>query len=322
MPRLGESREKVFLPLTGGLGNQIFQIAAAISKYPSSDIYLEIEMGKPRLNVAGNIEISDYKLDPKFHFTKPRRAVSLESKLFGFNIRSSKHPKGFERSKLFQLLIRGTSSAILSIAYRIMMQILTEYNFDSKNRIALFKNTLLIGYFQKYKWVFDSRERLCRILELRNETLEFQNIAKAAAEKILVVHLRRGDYRNEPTFGLVGSKYYENALKFFESKKDISAIWVFSDDPEEAMRILEKQISNKTIIKLIPTSTLSSAETLELMRLGTYYIISNSTFSWWGAFLSKNNSAVIVAPYPWFKTTHHDKSIYAPHWYLMDSEFE
>jgi hypothetical protein len=49
-------------------------------------------------------------------------------------------------------------------------------------------------------------------------------------------------------------------------------------------------------------SKLTSAETLEIMRLGKAYIIANSTFSWWGAMLSKSENPLVICPDIWFKS--------------------
>lgn len=307
------------VPLTGGLGNQLFQIGAALSKYPKSPIILDTVTGNPRLNKSGQVEVIDYRLGAQFQIKRKSRS-KMRTKIFGYCLRSSKHPNVIENSKFAQLTIRILSAGALSVFYSRFVRVKTEHNFSSESRWI--RDTLLIGYFQNIRWVIESRVVLSKILTPRLDSKEFQSISTTAKGNILVVHLRRGDYRNETTFGLVGSNYYREAFKFFDVQKNVNSVWIFSDDPDEALRIIGPIIPRNVMSRIIPISTLSSVETLELMRLGTYYIISNSTFSWWGAFLSKNDSAVVVAPYPWFKSSTGDKSIYASNWHLLNSEFE
>jgi hypothetical protein len=90
---------------------------------------------------------------------------------------------------------------------------------------------------------------------------------------------------------------------------------VFSDEPRLAFDLLSKSgISN---LREIPT--FSPGETVELMRHGSAYVISNSTFSWWGAVLKYDESAAVWAPRPWFKSQRSPEDIYGENWHLVDA---
>jgi len=53
-------------------------------------------------------------------------------------------------------------------------------------------------------------------------------------------------------------------------------------------------------IRLVGQVNNSTALTFEIMRLGYGYVIANSTFSWWAAYLSRNLNSSVVSPDPWF----------------------
>jgi len=314
------SRTIVFL--TGGLGNQLFQLAAAISRNPEEKILLSTEIGIPRRNKKNNPEIVEYLLNSNISFIKGESYSGFMSKVFGYNIRSSKYPTALESHQISQTIVRFITSLMFSIRYKLIGQVITENNFTREWKYTLFKNKFLIGYFQNAKWIEGSREILLSLLNLCNPSIVFSEIKKTETENILVIHIRRGDYRNEVNFGLIHSNYYLNAFKYLEGRVKISQIWLFSDEPSEALSLLRPLIPVIYPIKLIPNETLSSAETLQLMRCGTNFIIGNSTFGWWGAFMSNYPLPVVVAPNPWFKTQGFANPIYPNSWIRMNAEFE
>jgi len=65
----------------------------------------------------------------------------------------------------------------------------------------------------------------------------------------------------------------------------------------------------------------SPTATLQAMRFGRGYIIANSTFSWWGAYLSMTENAPVYAPSPWFKGMRSPEDLLPPHWKIVDSNF-
>jgi hypothetical protein len=76
-------------------------------------------------------------------------------------------------------------------------------------------------------------------------------------------------------------------------------IWIFTDEAESVSEFVSPSPNFR--VSIIGEIGLNSAETLELMRYGSGYVIANSTFSWWAAFLSYQSKCTTIMPTPWFQ---------------------
>jgi hypothetical protein len=141
----------------------------------------------------------------------------------------------------------------------------------------------------------------------------------AKTEKPIIVHVRRGDYSSEDNFGLLGKKYYEFAISKIEMLTGSSKIWLFSDEPQTALKLISEK--RRKQVRMIEEVEQSSARTLEVMRLGTGYVIANSTFSWWAAQSAYKKNAPVVAPSTWFKKQKSPRDIIPKSWILIDPDF-
>ena len=172
----------------------------------------------------------------------------------------------------------------------------------------------LVGYFQSYMYPSNNpTSSFLKALSVKQECKElirYKNLA--IIEQPLVVHIRLGDYKNEEHFGVLSASYYSTAVKVMWESKKYKKIWVFSDEPELARALYSNIFPNE--LRWIPEIDNSAAKTLELMRHGHGYVIGNSTFSWWGAYLSYTREAKVIAPEPWFKTLPSPNLLIPPNW--------
>jgi hypothetical protein len=102
----------------------------------------------------------------------------------------------------------------------------------------------------------------------------------------------------QKTVGILGEGYYRKAMEIVDRAYSANPVWVFSDEVSEARKILDWLPSER--VKYIAEVDGQSAASLMAMRLGCAFVIANSTFSWWGAFLSEHENPLVVAPEPWF----------------------
>jgi hypothetical protein len=137
-------------------------------------------------------------------------------------------------------------------------------------------------------------------------------------EKPIVVHVRGGDYINlKDSFGMLNIDFFEQALDILTRQYGTQKIWLFSDDMER-VRYFSANLS-LTIDRTFCNDGLSSAETLKLMSMGKFLVISNSTFSWWAGRISSADK--IIAPNKWFKGMKDPKSLYPPNWHPIESSW-
>lgn len=284
---------KVFL--TGGLGNQLFQLAAAI-EYSDGEIELISKIGKPRLTDNSEPEVASFLLPTHVSIKSPPMTFSrLTTKIIGLNLRSHFNPRKIEKHLLWAYRTFGNIYVSLLFKEVLRLTLGRDVGFTPIKKLA--KTDFLVGYFQSFKYLSKStlgKMSALKVLEPSETFLEY--LRKLQSKRILVVHVRLGDYIDEPTIGTLSKEYYKRALAEFDFAK-IDQVLVFTDSPDLVNDYLPEEYSS--YFEVVPNS-FTSAETLTLMTAGSGFIISNSTFSWWGAMLSQNIDKKVVAPTPWF----------------------
>jgi len=114
-------------------------------------------------------------------------------------------------------------------------------------------------------------------------------------------NLRRGDYvKIESVSNILGAQpleYYREAAALVASKSEKPEFFIFSDDIEWVKENLHLSFPT-TYVSAVPG--IKAYEELYLMSLCTHSIISNSTFSWWGAWLNQHKEKIVIAPKKWF----------------------
>ena len=290
-------RQRPVLILTGGLGNQLFQIAHATYMYPAGTIDVDWRLARPRLDKSGRPEVQGMNLDKRFVFST--RPNFLRRILF-----PSYPLRKFSNLYLRKIVTQGNFGnwSIGNSWFLIIWKIAGFLYFHKSVALNPKSNSsvkfpCLLGYFQDPIWLNDDNtiDSLSRIS--CTSTMVDRYKALALSEKPLAVHIRLMDYRFDENIGLIPrGKFVEVVSECFR-KGDFGKIWLFSDEPLHALNSL---IDFKDSIRVIETN-LSSAETIAVMSLSRAFVISNSTFSWWGAYLSDALPQTIFAPLPWFK---------------------
>jgi hypothetical protein len=115
------------------------------------------------------------------------------------------------------------------------------------------------------------------------------------------IHIRRGDYvSNQHTndiHGLCSLDYFYKSVQYMNSKIYNPIYFIFSDD----MDWVKKNFNTENLkYKFIETNMNQNHLDLILMSYCKHNIISNSSFSWWGAWLNININKIVIAPKIWF----------------------
>lgn len=167
-------------------------------------------------------------------------------------------------------------------------------NFD-QNILNQPDNTVFCGYFQSYKYFDEYKNGLIKSLKFKDNIIDegTQELNKYE-ENLVGLHIRRGDYlEREDLWGnLVKCDYFKTATKDIDEKQ---TVLVFSDDNPFA----KDYFSNRKNFKVIEKDEYVS---LYMLTKCKKHIISNSSFSWMGAYLSGVEN--ITYPQPWWPSTH------------------
>jgi len=308
----------VYVMLTGGLGNQLFQLAGGLSR-GGKKCFLDVSLANPRKNSSGEVDIFEFDLGPDVEFYTTTTKTRVTSKAANFILRSGMKPRKIEKWRLSRFLAKVLVSILLSMRVRNSVNVLQGLDNGYFEIANSKKNEFLIGYFQSFRWFTQSQTlRKMQNLKLKAESLVLEEFLKLdQSTKNVMMHVRLGDYKNEKDFGIPSARYYESALKQLEEDGKLERIWLFSDEPEAALQYVPEKYSR--LVRVVPDFHGSSAITLEAMRHANSYVIANSTLSWWGASLSYSENPTVIAPAPWFKTKPEPKEIIPHYWNRMEA---
>lgn len=157
--------------------------------------------------------------------------------------------------------------------------------------IPYHENILLYGVFHSYKY-FDENlvQQLFKIRDPEKEYI-YNKYGHLLEAGITSIHVRRGDYYSQPhKYPIATMRYFKEAIK--RVGKDEKFL-IISDDIDWCKKNF---IGDNFYFSDYEKPLID----LYIQTLCTNNIISNSTFSWWGAYLNQNVGKKIICPTPWF----------------------
>lgn len=271
----------IVVKINGGLGNAMFQYALGRA--------LSIKLGaKLILDTSSFLKINN-------------RLFLLDK----FNIEAK-----VNRNYFYKYYFIFPESRFLNQIYFIKLlrkffrrHIYLERQFYYDEKIFFLKpNLFLSGYFQSHKYFCEFAELIRKEFSIELGATNFEKLIIEFSQKFnsVGIHFRRGDYINNNFHGVTSNEYYYKALEYFETKYggDLN-VAVFSDD---ITWVKDNFIFSKSYNLLFVDNIDSNHPEIELLLLSKFdnIIISNSTFSWWSAWLNSSLSKIIIAPKVWF----------------------
>ncbi len=265
---------RVGVKLSDGLGNQMFQYAAGLA--------LAERLGAELVCDTGHYHYKD----------RGDRGLGLEA--FGIELR-------IERVPPFKPLRHLAMALGLKHApFRRAATFRHRENFDPAF-LELTAPIALTGYFQSWRFFDGYESRMRQVFDtgrLATPRLASLTAEIAAARNPVAVHVRRGDYLKDAQsiafFGVLGGNYYDAARHALEARVEAPTYFLFSDEIDRATTELRGWPG------LRPVTGFTGPEDLRLMSLCRHFIIANSTFSWWGAWLGAAPDKQVVGPRQWF----------------------
>lgn len=162
------------------------------------------------------------------------------------------------------------------------------------------KNQFISGNYECKKFFDEIRMKLLEELEPKHPVLEqnrelFKYIEETQS---VCISVRRGDFFSDKyanSFAVCTELYYLKAKEKVSKLIDNPKFFCFSDDIDWCRNVLFKDSTDITFI----SQDMPVYETLRLMYSCKHFILSNSTFSWWGYYLSRNDEKVVISPSRW-----------------------
>jgi hypothetical protein len=274
----------VIVRLMGGLGNQMFQYAAARAT--------SLRTGEP-------VKLDLTWFADEGSRVSPRRGYELDA--FGLELEVAS--EGELARTLRRRIVRRRPRIIEDGSLR----------FDP--RVLHARDVRLIGYWQSERYFADQADTIRRDFELPPADPELER--RIGAVESVSLHVRRGDYASsakvEAELGVLPLDYYAAAIARMREELGSPEFFVFSNDAAwtEANLAID---APHTFVRHPPGAR--AHHDLRLMSLCRHHVVANSSFSWWGAWLREGPDTLVVAPERWFLTPRYDTSDVVPERWL------
>jgi hypothetical protein len=289
--------------LKGGLGNQMFQYAVArkLCLLHNTELKLDVRLLEP-----------DHAL--------PQNATYRAYELYIFNIAANKCTQedyqkidqwpGYPYTKNRSLKrLMGYLQKYASFYYIKEYSRINELSLTRGENINILKipnNSYLCGYWANRHYFDDIENSLRKDFTFRQALPKDLDHWKKRIQNThsVSINVRRGDYLTNQTanrlFGVCSRQYYLNAMARMKTLVKDPEFFVFSDDIEWCKTSFGR-LSDK--IHFIPNNHAQRKFEFDihLISLCKHNIISNSTFTWWGAWLNQNTSKKVIYPLHWYK---------------------
>ena len=272
---------KLIPRIFGGLGNQLFCYAAARRLALANNAELVLD------DVSGfaydAVYQRHYQLD---HFNIPCRKTTSAERLEPFHrVRRYLKRRWFQRKPFAQR------------AY------LVQEGIDYDPRLLHFKpqgTVYLEGYWQSEDYFKDMEASIRQDLQIKPPT-DPVNLAMAAHIQgctAVAVHVRFFDDLQASSINNAPGDYYSRAVETMEHLAPTAHYFIFSDQPEAARARIPLPDERVTLVAHNRGDENAYAD-LWLMTQCNHFVIANSTFSWWGAWLNSSAEKIVVAPKHW-----------------------
>jgi hypothetical protein len=295
----------IIVKLQGGLGNQMFQYATARGIANSNKpITLDVSFLNRNTKTSDTFTARKFELkifkNLKYKVASNYIAKVVHSQSFGYNF-------------------------LRKIIYKDLQYIKQRENEFMSDTMDSNKHLYLDGYFQSEKYFLNTRDNLLKEFEF--PPLDYENKKNLVGIKSIndsvSVHVRRGDYLKSEILnyhGVTSANYYIKAIKHISSSVSNAQFFVFSDDIAWCKSLFKSENVPFTFID--SNSVKDAWKDMYLMSQCKHHIIANSSFSWWGAWLSELDG-IKIAPKKWFNSevVKFDINDFIPAtWLIIDDE--
>lgn len=278
----------IYVKIHYGLGNQMFQYAFArmLSIEYSINFKLDTTFYESQ-NLYSSSILREYQLS----VFKMKPLIAESEEVYKFTT-----PSFFQRKK--RILFSSFSP------YKFQNFIIENDRYISHNLLNLKNDIYLHGYWQDERY-FKSIEHIIRDdfifvnkpNECNNKYLDLINNSNSVS-----IHIRRTDFISDVNFyktrGICDVAYYMKAIEYIKMHVHDPHFLIFSDDLDWVRNNI---LFNNKHTYINCNSINNGFDDMRLMSFCKFHIIANSSFSWWGAWLSNYPEKIVIAPLVWKK---------------------
>ncbi|MDR2831129.1 MAG: alpha-1,2-fucosyltransferase [Methanobrevibacter sp.] len=295
--------------LWGGVGNQMFQYALIRSL--SHDLKEDFSLNKFQYDLVGRF----FKQQKHEHYNLNHFDIQE-------NFSSSITPLTI--SFFLNIIFRNLnlkSRKKINPKYNVIQEDHIFNSFDNYNPHLkeIIKNLkgdkFLTGNWMNEQYFLHNKIIIQNELKIKNPPTKKNSdlISEISSTNSVALCVRRGDFLDpylKAQLGISTLNYFLNGVDLIAKKVDSPVYYIFSNDPEWVKDNIK--IDYPTVF-ITHNGIDKDYEDLRLISNCKHFIISNSTFHWWGAWLSSNINKIVIAPDPWYNT-YMNKSIIPNNW--------
>lgn len=290
---------KRYVMIKGGLGNQMSQYAfyLAISK--------RFGCGVVPLNFCFSSEHNGFELQYVFSQIK------------------TKFKKNFFLYLVTRLMATKKLGSLGGIVKKVIKKLMVDwinedYNYNYNPDVFLKSDALVVFYLggwhceKYYEHVISDIRKAFRFDLTRLSSENFDIAQRMLQKESVSIHFRRGDYYTVGSKlfgGVCDHSYFISAIEKIKVMVPNCEFYIFSDDPiwvKDNFNIQGNFIENN--------KGRDSWQDMLLMSSCKHNIISNSSFSWWAAWLNGNSEKIVICPHKFISSENSTTDVYPEKW--------
>lgn len=303
-------KNKIYMPLQGRIGNQLFQYAFARK--------IQIEMGKNTEIVMDDSDILRCQWENSLPFYNLPNVTYLHQSIIESQNKLSKqyilrkayrlftrrkdYRSKFEEEKRLQKWFNSNGMFFCENGY-----IEPQINYD--------KPVYLEGYFQSEKYFLSIKEDIFRLLSGNQFFLleSYREIEKLRNRNSICISIKVEHNVGSSMYSVCGLEYWKKAIQYIINEVDNPVFFVCSDNVNY---VLNNIIDVSKFDYIVQDKSMPVHISLAAMAECKHFVIGNTTFGWWAQYLSQNRNKIVVAPSRWMAIDM-PIDIYQDGWHLI-----